>query len=104
LLPFHACRLLSCTYLGLIFGLVFYNTPADTLNGLRIRLNVCFTVTLLIALVPYMTISIYPHDRKVYLADASAKLYRPWTYYTSKVRHQQTVLHFLNGDSAVQQG
>ncbi|WIA32105.1 hypothetical protein OEZ86_002956 [Tetradesmus obliquus] len=29
--------------------------------------------------------SIYPNDRKVYLADASAKLYRPWTYYLSKV-------------------
>uniref|UniRef100_A0A383VUC5 ABC transporter domain-containing protein n=1 Tax=Tetradesmus obliquus TaxID=3088 RepID=A0A383VUC5_TETOB len=84
--PFDvAGRILSCTYLGLVFGLVFYNTPADSLSGLRTRLNVCFTATFLIALVPYMTISIYPNDRKVYLADASAKLYRPWTYYLSKV-------------------
>jgi hypothetical protein len=90
------CRLLSCTYLGLVFGLVLYNTPADTLSGLRTRMNVCFTVVFLVALVPCMTISIYPKERKVYLADASAKLKWPWAYYVSKVSSRSACRSFCS--------
>jgi hypothetical protein len=79
------CRVLTCTYLGLVYGIVFYNTPTDTLTGLRNRMSICFLIPMLAALLPYVSISMFTNDKKVYLADSSAKLYRPWAYYTSKV-------------------
>jgi hypothetical protein len=80
------CRVLTCTYLGLVYGIVFYNTPTDTLTGLRNRMSICFLIPMLASLLPFVSISLFTNDKKVYLADSSAKLYRPWAYYTSKVR------------------
>jgi hypothetical protein len=75
--------------LGVMFGTVFYGTPTDTLTGLRSRMTICFIVPMLACLLPYVCISLYVNDKKIYLADISAKLYRPWAYYTSKVCHTQ---------------
>jgi hypothetical protein len=68
-----------------MFGLVFYGTPTDTLTGMRSRMTICFIVPMLACLLPYVCISLYVNDKKIHLADASAKLYRPWAYYASKV-------------------
>ncbi|WIA12631.1 hypothetical protein OEZ85_006286 [Tetradesmus obliquus] len=84
--PFDlAGRILTCTYLGLVFGLVFYNTPADTLPGVRTRMSICFVIPMVATLLPSVSISLYTNDKRIYLADSSAKLYRPWAYYSSKV-------------------
>jgi hypothetical protein len=69
-----------------MYGMVFYNTPADTISGLRNRMSVCFLLPMLSVLMPYVSICIYTSDKRIYLADVSAKLYRPWAYYASKVR------------------
>jgi hypothetical protein len=68
-----------------VYGILFYNTPSDTLTGLRNRMSICFLIPLLATLLPYVSVSLYTNDKKVYLADSSAKLYRPWAYYASKV-------------------
>jgi hypothetical protein len=79
------CRILTCTYLGLVYGILFYNTPSDTLTGLRNRMSICFLILMMSSLLVYVSVSLYTNDKKVYLADSSAQLYRPWAYYTSKL-------------------
>eukprot|EP00775_Hariotina_reticulata_P008750 gene8750-8930_t len=84
--PFDlAGRVLTCTYLGLLYGLLFYNTSDNTITGLRNRLNLFYAILQLCMLLPYVSICLYTSDKSFYLADASAKLYRAISYYTAKV-------------------
>jgi hypothetical protein len=58
---------------------------------------------MLASLLPYVSISLYTHDKKVYLADSSAKLYRPWAYYSSKVRTNCTAAARLSANFLARQ-
>jgi hypothetical protein len=68
-------------------GLVFYNVvPSAAATSIQLRLNVHFANTAFFLLMPYISMSLYTHDRKQYLADTSSRLYQPALYYASKVR------------------
>jgi len=79
-----AGRTITFCWVGLLMGLLYYSLPADGL-GLRSRLNLLFNLLAFFCLMPYVSMSLYSADKKFYVADASAKLYRPHAYYAAKV-------------------
>lgn len=95
------CRTLTCTWIGILWGIMFYNTPADNLTGLRNRMNLTFAMLQTCILLPFVSISLYTADKRFYLADASAKLYRASSYYAAKVRNTGILVAFcLPGTSS----
>jgi len=83
--PFDvAGRTLTFCWVGILEGLLFFNLPNDG-NSLRTRLNTLFCILSFVILMPYISMGLYTADKKFYLADASAKLYRPSAYYLAKV-------------------
>ena len=66
-------------------GLLYFNMPLDA-SSLRGRLNLLFNGLVFFCLMPYVSMSLYTADKKFYIADASAKLYRPHAYYAAKAR------------------
>lgn len=80
-----AARVLTCTYVGLLCGLLAYNANFFSFEGLVSRTNFIFGSMMLMMLLPYVSISLYTSDKQIYLADASAKCYRPSAYYLAKV-------------------
>lgn len=55
---------------------------AESIQG---RLNLLFNSLAFFCLMPYVSMSLYSAGKKFYIADASAKLYRPHAYYAAKV-------------------
>lgn len=86
------CRVLTFTYVALLFGLMGYGIPFEGVEGFRSRNNILFVTNLNTMLFPYISISLFTSDKRIYLADASAKRYRPGAYYVAKVR-TRTVCH-----------
>ncbi|KAL6749179.1 hypothetical protein V8C86DRAFT_3145675 [Haematococcus lacustris] len=79
-----AGRMLLSTWLGVFVGLVFYRVPSDP-EGLRQRLNLhAFNCSVYLYL-PYVSMGLWTADREFFLADISARLYRPSLYYAAKV-------------------
>jgi hypothetical protein len=70
---------------AILIGLLYYGMPTDG-SSLRSRLNLCYVGLSFVVLMPYISMGLYTSDKKFYLADASAKLYRPVAYYMAKVR------------------
>jgi hypothetical protein len=68
--------------------MLFYALPDDGAS-VRSRLNLCYLALTFVVLMPYVSMGLYSSDKKFYLADASAKLYRPLCYYVAKVTCQQ---------------
>lgn len=79
-----AGRTLTFAWVAILMGLLYYSQP-DNANSLRGRLNLLFNVLAFFCLMPYVSMSLYSADKKFYIADASAKLYRPLAYYLAKV-------------------
>jgi hypothetical protein len=71
---------------AILIGLLYYGMPTDG-SSLRSRLNLCYVGLSFVVLMPYISMGLYTSDKKFYLADASAKLYRPVAYYMAKVGH-----------------
>ena len=65
-------------------GLLFYSLPDDG-SSLRSRLNILFCILAFQVLMPYISMGLYTADKKFYIADATAKMYRPSAYYLAKV-------------------
>ncbi|KAF8066171.1 abcG22 [Scenedesmus sp. PABB004] len=83
--PFDvAARALTFTWVAILIGLLYYGMPPDA-SSLRARLNLCYVSLSFVVLMPYISMGLYTSDKKFYLADASAKLYRPAAYYAAKV-------------------
>jgi len=80
------CRVLTFTYVALLFGLMGYGISFEGVEGFRSRNNILFVTNLNTMLFPYISISLFTSDKRIYLADASAKRYRPGAYYVAKVR------------------
>ena len=79
-----AGRTLTFSWVALLMGLLYFNMPLDA-SSLRGRLNLLFNGLVFFCLMPYVSMSLYTADKKFYIADASAKLYRPHAYYAAKV-------------------
>ena len=79
-----AGRMLTFSWVALLMGLLYFNMPLDA-SSLRGRLNLLFNGLVFFCLMPYVSMSLYTADKKFYIADASAKLYRPHAYYAAKV-------------------
>jgi hypothetical protein len=77
-------RCLTFTWVAILIGLLYYGMPTDG-SSLRSRLNLCYVGLSFVVLMPYISMGLYTSDKKFYLADASAKLYRPVAYYFAKV-------------------
>jgi hypothetical protein len=86
-----AGRMLIFCWLGIFIGLIFYDM-APTIDGLRSRLNVLFVQPVIFLLLPYVYMSLFAADKQYFIADVSAKLYRPSAYYLAK---QLAVAPFL---------
>jgi hypothetical protein len=80
-----AGRTLTFSWVALLMGLLYFNMPLDA-SSLRGRLNLLFNGLVFFCLMPYVSMSLYTADKKFYIADASAKLYRAHAYYAAKVR------------------
>jgi hypothetical protein len=79
-----AGRMLTFSWVALLMGMLYYNMPPDA-RSLRGRLNLLFNGLVFFCLMPYVSMSLYTADKKFYIADASARLYRPLAYYLAKV-------------------
>jgi len=78
-----AGRILVFSYTGLLCGLFFYNLSTG-FEGLRSRLNLFYIEAFFLVLLPHVYMSLYTADKQYFLADTSAKLYRPSAYYIAK--------------------
>jgi hypothetical protein len=79
-----AGRTLTFAWVALLMGLLYFDMPSDA-SSLRGRLNLLFNGLVFFCLMPYVSMSLYTADKKFYIADASAKLYRAHAYYAAKV-------------------
>jgi hypothetical protein len=66
-------------------GLLFFALPEEG-SSVRSRLNLLFCTLAFVCLMPYISMGLYTADKRFYIADATAKLYRPSAYYLAKVR------------------
>ncbi len=79
-----AGRTMTFAWVAILMGLLYYGMPQDA-TSIRGRLNMTFNILSFFTLMPYVSMSLYSADKKFYIADASAKLYRPHAYYAAKV-------------------
>lgn len=79
-----AGRTMTFAWVAILMGLLYYGMPSDA-TSIRGRLNMTFNILSFFCLMPYVSMSLYSADKKFYIADASAKLYRPHAYYAAKV-------------------
>jgi hypothetical protein len=68
-----------------VAGVAFYNLQAGPLESIQMRGNLIYLNLLLLLLAPYVGISLFTNDKRVYLADVSGHLYRPSCFYLAKV-------------------
>lgn len=84
--PADVCfRTLTYAWLAIFTSLQSFNL-ADNAYTIRIKFYMLFFIAVPYLLLPYVVMSLYTADRRFYLADVSAKLYRPSAYYAAKVR------------------
>eukprot|EP00879_Flechtneria_rotunda_P017044 GHRR01017850.1.p1 GENE.GHRR01017850.1~~GHRR01017850.1.p1 ORF type:complete len:820 (+),score=223.92 GHRR01017850.1:95-2554(+) len=79
-----AGRTMTFAWVAILMGLLYYGMPEDAAS-IRGRLNLVFNILSFFCLMPYVSMSLYSADKRFYIADASAKLYRPLAYYMAKV-------------------
>eukprot|EP00878_Enallax_costatus_P025554 GHUV01027345.1.p1 GENE.GHUV01027345.1~~GHUV01027345.1.p1 ORF type:complete len:235 (+),score=74.79 GHUV01027345.1:1-705(+) len=79
-----AGRTMTFAWVAILMGILYYNMPDDA-TSIRGRLNMAFNNLVFFCLMPYVSMSLYCADKKFYVADASAKLYRSHAYYIAKV-------------------
>lgn len=79
-----AGRTMTFAWVAILMGILYYNMPDDA-SSIRGRLNMTFNNLVFFCLMPYVSMSLYCADKKFYVADASAKLYRSHAYYVAKV-------------------
>jgi hypothetical protein len=79
-----AGRTMTFAWVAILMGLLYYGMPGDA-SSIRGRLNMVFNNLVFFCLMPYVSMSLYCADKKFYIADASAKLYRSNAYYPAKV-------------------
>lgn len=77
--------MLTFTYAALLGGILAYGADFDSIQGLQSQVNFLYGAMMLVLLLPYVSISLYTNDKRIYLADASAKRYCPSAYYCAKV-------------------
>lgn len=70
-----AGRTMTFAWVAILMGLLYYSMPNDA-SSIRGRLNMTFNNLVFFCLMPYVSMSLYCADKKFYVADASAKLYR----------------------------
>lgn len=91
--------MLTATYVALIYSLFAYNSDFSSILGMQSMSAYCFTAIMVALLLPYISISLYTSDKRIYLADASAaKLYRSSAYYVAKVGTYLSVVLFYWND------
>ena len=94
-----AGRMLLFAYLGAAAGLVFWRCgDGGGLEAVRDRMNVVFMLVLSYLLMPFVYISLYAADKRHFVADSAARLYRPSAYYAAK---SVAVLPFIVANVAV---
>uniref|UniRef100_A0A383VRM2 ABC transporter domain-containing protein n=1 Tax=Tetradesmus obliquus TaxID=3088 RepID=A0A383VRM2_TETOB len=79
-----AGRTMTFAWVAILMGLLYYGMSSDA-SSIRGRLNMVFNNLVFFCLMPYVSMSLYCADKKFYIADASAKLYRSHAYYPAKV-------------------
>jgi hypothetical protein len=79
-----AGRTMTFAWVAILMGLLYYGMGGDA-TSIRGRLNMTFNILAFFCLMPYISMSLYSADKKFYIADASAKLYRSHAYYAAKV-------------------
>jgi ATP-binding cassette subfamily G (WHITE) protein 2 len=80
-----AGRTLTFAWVAAFAGIFYYGLPAAG-AGPRLRFNMLLNIIAFYCLIPYVSMSLYTADKKVYLADMSAKLFGTSSYYAAKVR------------------
>jgi hypothetical protein len=76
---------LTAAWLGLMYGLVFYNMSGNSLDSIRNRINLLYGTVLCGFMLPYMSLTLYTSDKRIHMADTAAKRYRLSAYYAAKV-------------------
>jgi hypothetical protein len=77
--------MLTATCVALIYSLFAYHSDFSSPLGMQSAAGYLYAALSMELLLPYISISLYTSDKRIYLADASAKLYRPSAYYVAKV-------------------
>ncbi len=79
-----AGRTLTFAWVAFTAGIFYYGLPVAG-SGPRLRFNMLLNIIAFYCLIPYVSMSLYTADKKVYLADISAKLFSTSAYYLAKV-------------------
>ncbi|KAF6257910.1 hypothetical protein COO60DRAFT_1701618 [Scenedesmus sp. NREL 46B-D3] len=77
-------RMLVFTYLGLLWGLVCFDLPADA-AGIYARSMVAYVTVALYLLMPYISMSLFSADKGLFAEDMAGRLYHPLQYYAAKL-------------------
>lgn len=79
------CRVLTFAYVAMLAGILACDANFHSIQGLQSLGNYIFGAVMMMMLLPYISISLYTNDKRLYLADVSAKRYTPSAYYLAKV-------------------
>jgi hypothetical protein len=79
-----AGRTLTFAWVAAMVGLIYYNMPADA-SSMRSRINLLYSGLCFFLLMPFISMSLYSADKRFYVGDTAARLYKPLPYHLAKV-------------------
>lgn len=77
--------MLTFAYVAVLTGILAYDANFHSILGLQSLGNYIYGALMMMMMMPYISISLYTNDKRLYLADVSAKRYTPSAYYMAKV-------------------
>jgi hypothetical protein len=71
-------RIGTNAFLGILLGLVYYQTPKDRIDS---RLQMLFFAGMMTNLLPFQSISLFLDTRQYYIRERVNELYKPWEFF-----------------------
>lgn len=84
-------RLIVTLFLGIIIGLIYYDTP-NTQDGIDGRLRVMFFMCMMVILLPFQTITLFQDMRQYFLRERSNRIYNSLEYFLANLIMEVSVV------------
>jgi hypothetical protein len=81
--------ILTSILLGILVGLVYYQTPKDDIST---RVQMLFFSAMLTSLQPFQSISLFLDTRQYYIRERVNELYKPWEYFFANLVWEVAVI------------
>ncbi|MEW5296992.1 MAG: hypothetical protein WDW36_000232 [Sanguina aurantia] len=79
-----AGRILTFVWVALVSNYITYSLPGDA-AFIRVRMSLLFALLFFFLVMPFIFMSLFAADKRVYMLDAAAGLYHPFPYYMAKL-------------------